>query len=180
MVILNFLLFPLKFCCAKISTRTVVHHWYVRAFISMPNISLHFHNFVSCAISVVCENSKTSSQLNFNLPQVEYWPAPVSCWPCPGSVPRRSCRFYSSSWAGGREPAVTARPSVTPTLVMPGHPAADQSKSSIYLRNPSLVCKISKYCGLLKGTRDNFKIHVNFMKPSFLCRLRQDEAYDKK
>ena len=32
----------------------------------------------------------------------------------------------------------------------------------------------------LKGTRDNFKIHVNFMKPTFLCRLRQDEAYDKK
>ena len=31
-----------------------------------------------------------------------------------------------------------------------------------------------------KGTRDNFKIHVNFMKPTFLCRLRQDEAYDKK
>ena len=32
----------------------------------------------------------------------------------------------------------------------------------------------------IKGTRDNFKIHVNFMKPTFLCRLRQDEAYDKK
>ena len=32
----------------------------------------------------------------------------------------------------------------------------------------------------LKGTRDNFKIHVNFMKPTFLCRLRQDETYDKK
>ena len=31
-----------------------------------------------------------------------------------------------------------------------------------------------------KGTRDNFKIHVNFMKPTFLCSLRQDEAYDKK
>ena len=33
---------------------------------------------------------------------------------------------------------------------------------------------------VFKGTRDNFKIHVNFMKPTFLCRLRQDEAYDKK
>ena len=33
---------------------------------------------------------------------------------------------------------------------------------------------------LIKGTRDNFKIHVNFMKPTFLCRLRQDEAYDRK
>ena len=32
----------------------------------------------------------------------------------------------------------------------------------------------------LKGTRDNFKIHVNFMKHTFLCSLRQDEAYDKK
>ena len=32
----------------------------------------------------------------------------------------------------------------------------------------------------VKGTRDNFKIHVNFMKPTFLCSLRQDEAYDKK
>ena len=32
----------------------------------------------------------------------------------------------------------------------------------------------------LKGTRDNFKIHVNFMKSTFLLRLRQDEAYDKK
>ena len=31
-----------------------------------------------------------------------------------------------------------------------------------------------------KGTRDILKIHVNFMKPTFLCRLRQDEAYDKK
>ena len=30
-----------------------------------------------------------------------------------------------------------------------------------------------------KGTRDNFKIHVNFMKPTFLCSLRQDEAYDE-
>ena len=35
---------------------------------------------------------------------------------------------------------------------------------------------------LFKGTRDNFKIHVNFMKPTFLytCSLMQDEAYDKK
>ena len=32
----------------------------------------------------------------------------------------------------------------------------------------------------IKGTRDNFKIHVNFMKPTFLCSLRQDKAYDKK
>ena len=32
----------------------------------------------------------------------------------------------------------------------------------------------------VKGTRDNFKIHVNFMKPTFLCSLRQDETYDKK
>ena len=32
----------------------------------------------------------------------------------------------------------------------------------------------------LKGTHDNFKIHVNFMKPTFSCGLRQDEAYDKK
>ena len=32
----------------------------------------------------------------------------------------------------------------------------------------------------VKGTRDNFKNHVNFMKPTFLCRLRQDETYDKK
>ena len=32
----------------------------------------------------------------------------------------------------------------------------------------------------LKGTRDNFKIHVIFMKPTFLCSFRQDEAYDKK
>ena len=32
----------------------------------------------------------------------------------------------------------------------------------------------------LKGTRDNFKIHVNFMKPTFLFSLRQDKAYDKK
>ena len=32
----------------------------------------------------------------------------------------------------------------------------------------------------LKGTRDNFKIHVNFMKPTFLCSLRQGEANDKK
>ena len=32
----------------------------------------------------------------------------------------------------------------------------------------------------IKGTRDNFKIHVNFMKFTFLCRLQQDEAYDKK
>ena len=31
-----------------------------------------------------------------------------------------------------------------------------------------------------KGTRDNFKIHVNFMKSTFLCSLRQDETYDKK
>ena len=30
------------------------------------------------------------------------------------------------------------------------------------------------------GTRDILKIHVNFMKPTFLCSLRQDEAYDKK
>ena len=33
---------------------------------------------------------------------------------------------------------------------------------------------------LIKGTRDNIKIHVNFMKNTFLCSLRQDEAYDKK
>ena len=33
---------------------------------------------------------------------------------------------------------------------------------------------------ILKGTRDNFKIHVNFMKLTFLCRVRQDKAYDKK
>ena len=33
---------------------------------------------------------------------------------------------------------------------------------------------------LIKVTRDNFKIHVNFMKPTFLCSLRQDNAYDKK
>ena len=32
----------------------------------------------------------------------------------------------------------------------------------------------------LKGTRDNFRIHVNFMKPTFLRSLRQGEAYDKK
>ena len=32
----------------------------------------------------------------------------------------------------------------------------------------------------LKGTRDNFKTHVNFIKPTFWCCLRQDEAYDKK
>ena len=32
----------------------------------------------------------------------------------------------------------------------------------------------------IKGTRDNFKIHVNFMKPTYSCSLRQDEAYDKK
>ena len=32
----------------------------------------------------------------------------------------------------------------------------------------------------LQGTRDNFKIHVNFMKPQFLCIVRQDEAYNKK
>ena len=30
-----------------------------------------------------------------------------------------------------------------------------------------------------KGTRDNFKIHVNFMKLTFLCSLRQDETYDE-
>ena len=32
---------------------------------------------------------------------------------------------------------------------------------------------------LLKGTRDNSKIHVNIMKLTFLCRLRQDETYDE-
>ena len=26
----------------------------------------------------------------------------------------------------------------------------------------------------------NFKIRVNFMKPTFLCTLRQDKAYNKK
>ena len=31
----------------------------------------------------------------------------------------------------------------------------------------------------LKGTRDNFKIHVNFMKLTFLCSLRKDETYDE-
>ena len=33
---------------------------------------------------------------------------------------------------------------------------------------------------VLKGNRDNFKIHVNFMKPTFVRSLRQDKAYDKK
>ena len=33
---------------------------------------------------------------------------------------------------------------------------------------------------VFKGTRDNFKIHVNFMKTTFSRSVRQDEAYDKK
>ena len=36
------------------------------------------------------------------------------------------------------------------------------------------------YGDCIKGTRDNFKIQVNFMKPTFLRSLRQGEAYDKK
>ena len=37
-----------------------------------------------------------------------------------------------------------------------------------------------KNTNLDKGTRDKAKIHVNFKKPTFLCRLRQDRTYDKK
>ena len=32
----------------------------------------------------------------------------------------------------------------------------------------------------IKGTRDKAKIHVNFMKPTFLCSARQNKTYDKK
>ena len=32
----------------------------------------------------------------------------------------------------------------------------------------------------LKGTRDKAKIHVNLMKPTFLCSVRQNKIYDKK
>ena len=32
----------------------------------------------------------------------------------------------------------------------------------------------------LKGTRDKAKIHVNFMKHTFLCSVRQNKTYDKK
>ena len=30
-----------------------------------------------------------------------------------------------------------------------------------------------------KGTRDKAEIHVNFMKPTFLCSVRQNKTYVK-
>ena len=47
-------------------------------------------------------------------------------------------------------------------------------------RSYPMHCLFLLNVGDVKGTRDNFKIYVNFITPTFLCRLKQDEAYDKK
>ena len=55
-----------------------------------------------------------------------------------------------------------------------------QRKYSVHkLAGSALSCHRPS-CRFVKGTRDNFKIHVNFMKPTFLGSLRQNKAYDKK
>ena len=51
--------------------------------------------------------------------------------------------------------------------------------STLYTSLPHEIIT-AKVLSLVKGTRDNFNIHVNFFTPTFLCKLRQDEAYDKK